>query len=64
MVNFCHHPRNKSDGKFHLMLKFPDLEQTKGITWIQSNSFDMQEPSELTFHLPPPNSIQGNHTEI
>ena len=47
VTTFLHHPelvfmtskliRSVSDGKFHLMLKFPDIDQTKGITWKQSN---------------------------
>ena len=47
VTTFLHHPelvfttskliRSVSDGKFHLMLKFPDIDRTKGITWRQSN---------------------------
>ena len=31
--------RSTSDGKFHLMLKFPDIDPIKGISWKQSNPF-------------------------
>ena len=30
------------------MLKFPDLDQTKGITWIQSDPFDMRGTTTTT----------------
>ena len=51
MANFYHRPRNKSDGKFHLMLKFPDLDQTKGITWMQSDPFDMTTTTPPTANM-------------
>ena len=30
--------RSKNDGKFHLMLQFPDIDSKKGITWRQSGN--------------------------
>ena len=31
------------------MLKFPELDQTKGITWIQLDPFDMKGSSKINF---------------